>query len=41
MQTVVYRRTTTANETASKVGEFIIIVLFVVALVVAGAIRSE
>ena len=41
MHTVSYRRTTTAIKTASKVGTFVINVLFAVALVATGAIQSK
>ncbi len=41
MHTVYYRRIAMTIETASKVGTFCIIVVLFVALVAAGAIRSE
>ena len=41
MRSVLYHRIAVAIETASKVGTFCIVVLLIVALVAAGAIRSE
>ncbi len=41
MHTVLYRRTTTAIEMASKEDTFCIIVSFAVALVAAGVVQSE
>ncbi len=41
MRAVLYWRTATAIEKASKVSTFNIVVLFAVALAAAGAIRSE
>ncbi len=41
MRTVSYGHTATAIETASKVGAFVIIVLFVAALAAARALRSK
>jgi hypothetical protein len=41
MHVVLYQRTAVAIKMASKVGPFFVIVLFAVALAVAGAIRSK
>jgi hypothetical protein len=41
MHAVLYRRTATAIKMASKVGTFFVVILFVVALAAAGAIRSK
>jgi hypothetical protein len=41
MCTVLYRRTAAAIEMASKVGQFVVVVSFAVALVAAGAILSK
>jgi hypothetical protein len=41
MRVVLYRRTAVAIEMPSKVGPFFVVILFVVALAAAGAIRSE